>query len=248
MEHHKQHGLPDPCWMIPRPNLSRGGQARRHDPPTRTDQQVLLHARSRLHAHLPLHAAASRCTTHDLLQGVLGVAVTQGTSAARCAGLPRAPVPATIRRSRQAQLRADDLPALEQRMHAALAAEIPPYVWEQAREMAIACHDRPSSGTAPHATGWWVRGAAKAGTTRCSHVATASVLLHGVRVTLAEHVVRPTDATVTVLEPVLQRLDRLRLRPKRRCLDKGCASRAVIASLRRRQQPAARLPRPPTPC
>ncbi len=51
----------------------------RHDTPKLTDQQVLLHARSRLQAHLPLHADAYRCTTHDLLQVLLGVAVNHGT-------------------------------------------------------------------------------------------------------------------------------------------------------------------------
>jgi hypothetical protein len=62
-----------------------------HDTPRLTDQQVLLHARSRLQAHLPLHAAGYRCTTHDLLQVLLGVAVNQGTLEAICADLRQAP-------------------------------------------------------------------------------------------------------------------------------------------------------------
>ena len=210
----------------------------RHDTPKLTDQQVVLHARSRLQAHLPLHADGYRCTTHDLLQVLRGVAVNHGTIEAICADLQRAPDPATIRRYLNAQLRADDLPDLEQRMNAVLAAEIPQDVWEHARDMALDFHDRPYYGTAPQATGLWVRAAAKAGTTRFYRVATAYVMLHGVRVTLAVHFVRPTDDTVTVLETVLQWLDCLMLRPKRLFLDKGFASSAVIASLTRRQQPA----------
>ena len=210
----------------------------RHHTPKLTDQQVLLHARSCLQAHLPLHADGYHCTTHDLLHVLLGVAVNQGTLEAICADLRHAPDPSTIRRYLNAQLRVEELPDLEQDMNAALAAEIPQYVWEHARDVAIDFHDRPYYGTAPQATGLWVRAAAKAGTTRFYRVATAYVMLHGVRVTLALHFVRPTDDTVTVLDSLLQRLETVALRPKRLFLDKGFAGRAVIAYLMRRQQPA----------
>jgi putative transposase len=210
----------------------------RHHTPRLTDQQVLLQARSRLHAHLPLQADGSRCTTHDLLQVLLGVAVNQGTIETICADLRRAPDPSTIRRYLNAQLRVEDLPGLEQDMNAALAAEIPQYVWGHARDVAIDFHDRPYYGRAPQATGLWVRGQAKAGTTRFYRVATAYVMLHGVRVTLAMHFVRPTDDTVTVVDILLQRLASLALRPKCLFLDKGFAGSAVIAYLTQRQQPA----------
>jgi hypothetical protein len=210
----------------------------RHHTPRLTDQQVLKHARSRLQAHLPLHADGYHCTTRDLLHVLLGVAVNHGTLEAICADLRHAPDPATIRRYLNAQLRAEELPDLEQGMNAALAAEIPQSVWGHARDVAIDFHDRPYYGTAPQATGLWVRGPAKAGTTRFYRVATAYVMLHGARVTLALHFVRPTDATVTVLDILLQRLETVALRPKRLFLDKGFAGSAVIAYLTKRQQPA----------
>jgi hypothetical protein len=145
----------------------------RHDTPKLTDQQVLRHARARLQAHLPLHADGYRCTTHALLQVLLGVAVNQGTIEAICADLLDAPDPATIRRYLNAQLRVAELPDLEQRMNAALAAEIPQSVWDHARDVAVDCHDRPSYGTASQATGRWVRGHAQAGTPRFYRIATA---------------------------------------------------------------------------
>ena len=210
----------------------------RHHTPRLTDRQVLLHARSRLQAHLPLHADGSRCTTHDLLQVLLGVAVNQGTIETICADLLHAPDPSTIRRYLNAQLHVEELPDLEQAMNDALAAEIPQYVWGHARDVAIDFHDRPYYGTAPQATGLWVRGQAKAGTTRFYRVATAYVMLRGVRVTLAMHFVRPTNDTVSVVDILLQRLASLALRPKRLFLDKGFAGSAVIAYLMRHQQPA----------
>jgi hypothetical protein len=51
-------------------------------------------------------------------------------------------------------------------LNAALADEIPPWVWRQARDVAIDFHDRPYYGKQPQATGLWVRGQARDGTTR----------------------------------------------------------------------------------
>ena len=210
----------------------------RPETPRLTDQQVLLHARSRLQAHLPLHADGYRCTTHDLLQVLLGVAVNQGTIEAICADLHHAPDPATIRRYLNAQLRVAELSALLDRVNAALADAIPEQVWARARDVAVDFHDRPYYGATPQAAGLWVRGEARDGTPRFYRIATAYVMLAGLRVTLAVHFVLPNEDTVMVLEFLLQRLDDLALRVKRLFLDKGFAGTAVLAYLTRRQQPA----------
>jgi hypothetical protein len=72
---------------------AEGGQAMTHHTPKLTDQDVLAHARSHLRDHLPLHAEGSVCTTDDLLNVLLGVAVTQGTIEAVCADLFAPPTP-----------------------------------------------------------------------------------------------------------------------------------------------------------
>jgi len=206
--------------------------------PELTDQRVLEHARRCLQDHLPLRADGYLCTTADLLNVLLGVAVQRGTIEAICADLIGTPNPETIRRYLKAQLRVEDLPALERHVNAALAAEIPARVWARARDVAVDFHDRPYYGTVPQAEGLWVRGQAKDGTTRFYRVATAYVMLHHVRVTLAIRFVQPDDDTVTVLDTVLHRVDALGLRAKRLFWDKGFAGCAVIAYLTRRQQPA----------
>ncbi len=210
----------------------------RHDTPKLTDQDVLQHARSRLQAHLPLHAEGYLCTTADLLNVLLGVAANRGTIEAVCADLVDTPDPETIRRYLHAQLRVEDLPELERRLNAALADEIPLQVWAGARDVAIDFHDRPYYGTTPQADGLWVRGQAQAGTTRFYRIATTYVMLHRVRVTLAMRFVLPDDDTVTVLDMLLQRVTTLGLHIKRLFLDKGFASTAVMAYLTHRQQPA----------
>ncbi len=206
--------------------------------PKLTDHEVLLHARTRLQAHLPLHADGSVCTTADLLQVLLGVAVTRGTIEAICGDLLGTPDPETIRRYLNAQLRVEDLPTLLDQVNAALTDKLPAWLWASARDVAIDFHDRPYYGTLSQADGLWVRGPAKAGTTRFHRVATAYVMLAGMRLTLAVHFVLPQEVPVTVLEQLLARLERLGLRPRRLFLDKGFAGTAVLRVLQQRQQPA----------
>ena len=209
-----------------------------HHTPKLTDQDVLHHTRARLHDHLPLHADGYCCTTDDLLQVLLGVTVNRQTIEAICADLLGTPDPETIRTYLNAQLRVEDLPALEDHVNAALAAAIPPHVWLRARDVAIDFHDRPYYGKTSQTDGLWVRGEAKDGTTHFYRVATAYLMLHRVRITLALRFVVPEDDTVAVLDQLLGRLETLNLRAKRLFLDKGFAGTAVLTYLSERQQPA----------
>jgi hypothetical protein len=209
-------------------------------PPKLTDQAVLQHARPHLRDHLPLHADGSVCTTDDLLQVVLGVAVTQATIEALCADLVGTPAPETLRRYLNAHLRVDDLPALEAHGTAALVDALPAQLWARPRAVAIVFHDRPDDGTTAHADGVWVRGDAHAGTTRFDRVATASLMRHGLRLTLAIRFVLPEDDTLTVLDHLLGRVDTLGVQANRLFLEKGVAGTAVLADLTERRHPAVR--------
>jgi hypothetical protein len=206
--------------------------------PKLTDQDVLHHARARLRDHLPLQADGYVCTTDDLLQVLLGVAVNRQTIEAICADLVGTPDPETIRRYLNAQLCVDELPALEQHLNAALAAAIPTHVWAQARDVAIDFHDRPYYGKTSQADGLWVRGEAQDGTTHFYRVATAYLMLNRMRITLAIRFVLPEDDTVAILDHLLGRLETLNLRAKRLFLDKGFAGTAVLAYLSQHQQAA----------
>ena len=209
-----------------------------HHTPKLTDHAVLVQARTCLQEHLPLHADGYTCTTADLLNVLLGVAVNRGTIEAVCADLADAPDPDTIRHYLNTQLRPDDLPLLEEHLNAALVDVVPQRVWTQTRDVAMDFHDRPYYGTTPQAEGLWVRGEAKAGTTRFYRIATAYVMLKHVRVTLAIRFVRPDDDTVSVVDSLLQRLTKLHLRVKRLFLDKGFAGTDVLTYLTARRQPA----------
>lgn len=203
-----------------------------------TDQKVLTHAYALLHDHLPLEAEGYVCTTDDLLNILLGVAANQGTIEAVCADQVGTPDAETIRTYFNEQLRVEDLPALAERLNAALAAEIPDHVRRRACEIAIDFHDRPYYGTLPQEQGLWVRGQAKDGTTRFYRVATAYVMRKHVRVTLAVRFVLPGEDTVMVLEDLLKRLKKLRIRVAQLFLDRGFAGIAGMQYLTHRRQPA----------
>ena len=210
----------------------------RNDTLKLTDREVLQHAHTVLAEHLPLQADGYTCTTADLLDVLLGVASNRGTIEAVCADLVGTPDAETVRGYFKDQLRVDDLPELERRLNAALSHEIPPRAWRQARDVAIDFHDRPYYGKQPQATGLWVRGQARDGTTRFYRVISAYMMLNHLRVTLLVRFVLPDEDTVDVLQDVLERVQKLGGQIECLFLDKGFASIAVQAYLSHRGQPA----------
>lgn len=203
-----------------------------------TDQKVLAHAQAGLQEHLPLQAEGYTCSTEDLMNVLLGVAVSCDTIESLCADLVGAPDADTIRQYLNEQLTVEELPKLERCLNAALAAEIPSRVWRRARDIAIDFHDRPYYGKTSPEEGLWVRGKAKDGTTRFYRVATAYVILNGLRVTLAIHFVLPGDDTVAVLDILLRRVQDLGIRVQRLFLDKGFSGIEVMSHLNWRGLPA----------
>jgi hypothetical protein len=138
-----------------------------YDTPELTAQEVLRHAQALLEEKLPLHAEGYKCTTDDLFKVLLGVAATKSTLEAVCADLVGTPDPHPMRGYFNDQLRVEELPELEQQLHAALAAAVSRRVRRHAQEVASDYHDRPSYGKGEQAHERWVRGKAKDGTTRC---------------------------------------------------------------------------------
>jgi len=206
--------------------------------PELTAQEVLRHTQALLEEQLPLHAEGYKCTTDDLFKVLVGVAATKGTLEAVCADLVGTPDPQTVRGYFNEQLCVEELPELEQQLNAALAAAVPHRVRRQAQEVAIDYHDRPYYGKGEQEQELWVRGKAKDGTTRFYRVATAYVVLNGLRVTLALHFVLPTDDTVSVVDILRQRVTAQGLRVSCLLLDKGFESIAVLEYLTRQGQAA----------
>jgi putative transposase len=206
--------------------------------PELSAQEVLRHAQDLLEEKLPLKAEGYKCTTDDLFKVLLGIAATKSTLEAVCAELVGTPDPQTIRGYFNDQLRVEDLPKVEAQLNAALAAEVPRHVRRQSQEVAIDYHDRPYYGKGEQAQELWVRGKAKDGTTRFYRVATAYLILKGLRVTLALHFVLPDDETVGVVDRLLRRVHAHGIRISCLLLDKGFESIAMMEYLTRQGQAA----------
>ena len=209
-----------------------------HHTPELSAPEVLQHTQELLEEKLPLKADGYKCTTDDLFKVLVGVAATRGTLDAVCVELGGTPDPPTVRGYFNEQLRVEDLPKLEAQLNAALAAEVPRPVRRQSQAGAIDFHDRPYYGRGEQAQELWVRGQAKDGTTRFYRVATAYLILNGLRVTLAIHFVLPDDDTVHVVDRLLHRVHAQGIRISCLLLDKGFESIAMMAYLTRRGQAA----------
>src|SRR5712691_5350564 len=107
-----------------------------HDTLKLSDQKVLDEAREVLKEHLPLEADGYRCTTDNLYDALLGVAVNRGTLQVICKDWLGLVEPETIRGYFNRQLRVEELPELERRLNAALAAQLPPRVKRQPQNVA----------------------------------------------------------------------------------------------------------------
>ena len=209
-----------------------------YDTPKLTDAQVLTTARELLQDHLSLEADGYVCTTGDLYDVLLGVAVNRGTIQSVCTDWLDMANPETVRGYLNAQLCVDNLPTLEAQLNAALAAQVPARVIGTPQNVAIDFHDRPYYGKQPQSSGLWVRGRAKDGTTRFYRIATAYVMQRGLRLTLALHFVLPTETTLGVLQTLLQCLNLQAIRIACLFLDKGFDGIAIQKELTQRQQPA----------
>jgi putative transposase len=189
--------------------------------------------------HWPLEADGYACTSETLYQVLIGVAANKGTIESVCAEMADAPDGETIRGYLNEQLKVEDLPQLERRLNRALAANWPKKLRRGGPvEVAIDFHDRSYYGKAEQKEALWVRGEAKDGTTRFYRVATAYLIAHGQRVTLAIRFVLPEDETVKVVADLWLNLRQHGLRLGCCYFDKGFASVAVFDYLQQRQQPA----------
>jgi putative transposase len=203
-----------------------------------TDEKVLTQAQTTLSEHFELQADGYKCQTEDLYNVLLGVAVNQGTIEAICADLVGTPDPQTIRDYLNEQICVEELAQLEAQVNQALLKDIPPRIWRRPQDMAMDFHDRPYYGKSAEEEGLWVRSRAKNGTTRFYRIATAYIILNGLRFTLGICFVLPGESIVTVLEKLLKQVKGLHISIRRLLLDRGFAGIEVQYHLEQQQIPA----------
>jgi hypothetical protein len=220
-----------------------------------TEQRTLEFTVQLLTQHLALQAHGYCCATADLWRILVTAAARGSTVEAACRDLRTAPDSNTVRCYLNAQLAAAPVRDLEAQCNAALTNVLPRWFRRRLRqphqEFAIDLHDVPYYGkadqtaapaappspspaalpaaAAPQTKGDWIcRGAAEAGTTRFYRCATAYVILHDQRWTLAVTFVHPEDPLSLVLQRLLDQVRGLGLRRGDLYLDKAFSSVEVL--------------------
>jgi len=200
-----------------------------------TDQQTLHDTMIIGQQHIPLTANGYRCQTADLWRLLLSAAARRATLEAACADLTGVPDANTVRGYLTEQLSPSGILELEQQWNDLLRSLVPDWLHGRPQEIAVDFHDEPYYGRddPDDPDNWVCRGEARAGTTRFYRCATAYLMLHDVRLTLAVVFVKPKMDKVTILKRLLKRVRAAQLRIKCLYADKGFCCIAVLRYLAR---------------
>ena len=205
-----------------------------------TDQQTLHATMTVAQRHIPLTANGYRCQTSDLWRLLLAAAARHTTLEAACADLTGTPDANTVRGYLTEQLSPASIPELEQQWNDLLPSLAPDWLRHRPQEIAVDFHDEPYYGReqADDPDNWVCRGEARAGTTRFYRCATAYLMLHDVRLTLAVVFVKPKMDKVAILKRLLSAVQAAQIRIKCLYADKGFCCIEVLRYLSDRRIPA----------
>ena len=188
--------------------------------------------------HLSVKTEGYRSTTNETFNLLLK-AVAEGSSLeAVCADSCGVMASNTLREQLNTALDGCALRQQEAEMNAALADAIPAGMPRGGLEVALDTHDEPFYGKTPELLSYTCKTRAKAGTTHFFRIASAYVIWHEVRLTLALTYVLPEDDLPGVVERLFQRLEHLGLHATVAYLDKGFCSGEILRYLQRTRQAA----------
>ena len=205
-----------------------------------TDQQTLHDTMLMGRQHIPLSANGYRSPTDDLWRSLRPAAARGASLEAACADLEGAPDANTVREHLNDQLPVRGISELQQQWNMLLCDLLPQWLRHRPQELAIDFHDQPYYGcdNPDDQDNWVCRGEARDGTTRFYRCATAYVMLHDVRLTVAVVFVKPTMEKLTVLERLLSAVKSAGLTIKCLYADKGFCTIPCLRYLSRRHIPA----------
>jgi putative transposase len=198
-----------------------------------TDRRTLDFTIAVLEQYFDLSAEGYICQTRDLYQVLVTAAVRQKYIETVCNDLAGAPHGNTVRGYLNEQLTPDDIRAIQRDCNRALASQLPAWLRDHPKEVAIDLHDAPYYGKDDlnDKDCWVCRGEARDGTTRFYRCATAYIMHKDVRFTLAVVFVHPDDDLVKIVKQLIRRVKALKIKVKRYYFDKGFCSIAVLRVL-----------------
>jgi hypothetical protein len=199
-----------------------------------TDRVTLDTVIAVLEHYFDLSADGYLCQTRDLWNILVSAAAQCTYIETVCNDLSTAPDGNTVRGYLNEQLTPKIIRALQRASNHALASQLPMWLQDHPKEVALDLHDEPYYGKDddPDDPECWIcRGEARAGTTRFYRCATAYVMHRDVRFTLAVEFVHPGDGLIQVVKRLLRRVKALKIKVKRAYLDKGFCSIPVLRGL-----------------
>lgn len=205
---------------------------------TLSDEDVRARALARLAPLLPEPIGGYRVDRTMLLDALL-YAATEGTSlhgaSANLVGLAD---DTTLRDYLNVAWPAESVMALQQRVNDQMVADLPESIRGSRRHVAIDTKDYPYYGHCPELAPWVCRGKARSGTTRFLRVATAYLMLDGLRLTLGIRFVGPTHRMADIVTALVTHVRFVGVRTQSLWLDRGFASVAVVRAIERLRLPA----------
>lgn len=198
-----------------------------------TDRGTLDFTIGVLEQYFNLSADGYFCQTRDLWQILVETAVRGKYIETVCNDLADAPHGNTVRGYLNEQLTPDHIRAVQRECNRALASQLPAWLRDHPKEVAIDLHDQPYYGKDDlnDKDCWVCRGEARAGTTRFYRCATAYIMHKDVRFTLAVIFVHPEDDLAKIVKQLIRRVKALKIKVKRYYFDKGFCSIAVLRVL-----------------
>jgi len=191
-----------------------------------TDRSTLDFTIAVLEHYFDLSADGTLCQTADLWRVLVQAAARRTTIETVCNDLADAPDSNTVRGYLKDQLTVTTIRGLQRDCNRALAGQLPDWLRDTPRDIAIDLHDEPYYGQADRDDPdcWVCRGEANAGTTHFYRCATAYVMHRDVRFTLAVVFVHPDNDLRWIVQHLCRRVKVLQIPVKCWFLDKGfCA-------------------------
>lgn len=177
-----------------------------------------------------------KCTTAMLLTIVLRAAARCISVAAACRDLAKAPSDTAAMTGLEAGL-PKTLSVLERRLNEALTHELPRRLRRRKWEVAIDWHLVPYYGQPFQSRNELYYGKPRQGTKQFHAYASACIVYHGQRYTLAMSYVKRNESTIKVLERLLASIDNLGLKIRRLLLDRAFFNVPVVELLQARNIP-----------
>lgn len=177
-----------------------------------------------------------KCTAAVVLSVVLRAAARRFSVSAATCDMAGAPSDQAIMTALDAGL-PKTLSVLERRLNDALTDHLPRRLRRRSWQLAIDWHLVPYYGKPHKSRNELCGGPRRAGTSTFHTYATACIVSHGQRYTLALSWVRRHESKVQVIERLLQRIDQLGLKIRRLLLDRVFFTFAVVKFLKQKKVP-----------